>query len=129
MPLIKVHIYKDRSTAEVELLLDSIHEAMLEAFRVPERDRYQLLFEHEASHLRALDTGLGFERTPQFVMVEVVSRPRTRAEKLSFYQGLAEKLDEKCRIPPSDVMVTFIENTDEDWSFGAGVAQFVTGQL
>ncbi|WP_087003454.1 tautomerase family protein [Rhizobium sullae] len=129
MPLIKLHIQKGRSEAEVELLLDMVHEVMLSAFSVPERDRYQLVFEHQASHFRALDTGLGFERTQNFVLVEVVSRPRSRTEKLSFYQGLAAQLEEKCGISASDIMVSFVENTDDDWSFGAGVAQFVTGEL
>lgn len=129
MPLIKLHIQKGRSEAEVGLLLDTVHEVMLSAFSVPERDRYQLIFEHQASHFRALDTGLGFERTQNFVLVEVVSRPRSRTEKLAFYQGLAAQLEEKCGISASDIMVSFVENTDEDWSFGAGVAQFVTGEL
>jgi hypothetical protein len=26
-------------------------------------------------------------------------------------------------------MVSFVENTDEDWSFGHGRAQFLTGEL
>ncbi|AJD44509.1 4-oxalocrotonate tautomerase protein (plasmid) [Rhizobium gallicum bv. gallicum R602sp] len=129
MPLIKLHIQKGRSEAEVELLLDTVHEVMLSAFSVPERDRYQLVFEHQASHFRALDTGLGFERTQNFVLVEVVSRPRSRTEKLVFYQGLAAQFEEKCGVSASDIMVSFVENTDEDWSFGAGVAQFVTGEL
>ena len=34
-----------------------------------------------------------------------------------------------CGIPPSDVMVTVVENTDEGWSFGRGRAQFLTGEL
>ncbi|TDW25034.1 tautomerase-like protein [Rhizobium azibense] len=129
MPLIKLHIQKGRSEAEVELLLDTVHEVMLSTFSVPERDRYQLVFEYQASHFRALDTGLGFERTQNFVLVEVVSRPRSRTEKLAFYQGLAEQFEEKCGVSASDIMVSFVENTDEDWSFGAGVGQFVTGEL
>lgn len=129
MPLIKLHIQKGRSEAEVGLLLDTVHEVVLSAFKVPERDRYQLVFEHEVSRFRALDTGLGFKRTQKFVLVEVVSWPRPRAEKLAFYQGLSAQFEEKCGISASDIMVSFVENTDEDWSFGAGVAQFVTGEL
>lgn len=129
MPLLKLHTYKGRSQADNELLLDAAHQAMLAAFKVPERDRYQLLFEHEPTHLRALDTGLGFERTEKFVLVEVVSRRRGKTEKLAFYEGLANELQRRCGIPPSDLMISFVENSDEDWSFGGGAAQFVTGQL
>ncbi|QXZ80505.1 tautomerase family protein [Rhizobium sp. L51/94] len=129
MPLIKLHIRKGRSEPEITLLLDTVHRVMLDAFGVPERDRYQIVFEHEDTHFRALDTGLGFTRTDRFVLIEVVSRPRPRVEKLSFYENLGVQLSERCGIPTSDLMVSFVENSDEDWSFGGGVAQFVTGDL
>ncbi|MEA3537052.1 tautomerase family protein [Rhizobium sp. CC-YZS058] len=130
MPLIKLHIYRGSRTAdEVDRLLDTVHAAMLHAFRVPERDRYQILFEHEDTHLIAQDTGLGFARSGRFVMIEVISRPRSRTDKLAFYQGLAERLYADCGVESSDVMVSIVENRDEDWSFGAGEAQFVTGVL
>ncbi|WP_454859178.1 tautomerase family protein [Rhizobium binxianense] len=129
MPLMKIYTYKGRSTDEIELLLDTVHEAVLLAFRVPQRDRYQLLFEHDPPHFRALDTGLGFERTAKFVMLEVISRPRDRSEKLTFYREVVAQLHAKCGIPLADVMISFVDNTDEDWSFGEGSAQFLTGQL
>jgi hypothetical protein len=102
---------------------------MLRSFAVPERDRYQVLFEHERSHMRALDTGLGIERTDRFILLEVVSRPRARGEKTAFYENLCTDLQEKCGVQSSDVMISFVENTDEDWSFGLGRAQFVAGDL
>ncbi|POO52723.1 tautomerase family protein [Agrobacterium rosae] len=129
MPLIKLNLKKGRSKTELALLLDTVHDVMVSAFRVPERDRYQVVIEHDASHFHALDTGLGFERTDKFVLVEVVSRPRERSEKLTFYRNLAVRLESDCSILPSDIMVSFVENTDDDWSFGGGVAQFVTGDL
>jgi len=46
--------------------------------------------------------------------------------KQAFYKSLVEKLEAACGIAPSDVLVTFVTNTDEDWSFGLGRAQFLT---
>lgn len=129
MPLIKVNLRKGRSKAELRTLLDTIHEVMVAAFNVPERDRYQIVYEHKSSHILALDTGLGFERTDKFVLIEVVSRPRKQSEKLAFYRNLASRLESECSIAASDLMVSFVENADDDWSFGGGVAQFVTGEL
>ena len=63
------------------------------------------------------------------VLVEVVSRPRSREEKLAFYKNLCDDLDEKCHISSEDVMVSFVLNSDADWSFGLGRAQFLTGEL
>jgi hypothetical protein len=78
MPLMKFHVFKGRTTEEINLLLDTAHTAMVRSFNVPERDRYQILTEHEASHFRALDTGLNIPRTDKFVLLEVASRPETR---------------------------------------------------
>ena len=129
MPLMKIHVFKGRTHTEIKQLLAGVHKAMLEAFNVPERDLYQILTEHEPTHLRALDTGLDIPRTDSFVMVEVVTRPRSSTEKVEFYQGLCRVLSEGCGIASSDVMVSMVENTDEDWSFGFGRAQFLTGEL
>ncbi|NTH16622.1 tautomerase family protein [Agrobacterium rhizogenes] len=129
MPLMKIHVLKGRSEVEIGELLDAIHDAMVRAFRVPDRDRYQILNEHDASHFRALDTGLDIPRTEKFVMLEVVTRPRSQAEKLSFYEILAKGLSTKCGIASSDLMVSVTQNTDDDWSFGLGKAQFITGEL
>jgi phenylpyruvate tautomerase PptA (4-oxalocrotonate tautomerase family) len=129
MPLLKIHIRKGRSVEEVGVLLDTVHTVMFAVFKVPERDRYQIVFEHEDTHFISQDTGLGFARSLNFVLLEVVSRPRMREEKLAFYEGLAHALSDKCGIAASDLMVSFVENSDEDWSFGGGVAQFVVGDL
>lgn len=129
MPLLKFHVHEGRTPQEIELLLDTAHDAMVAAFCVPERDRYQLVSEHKASHFRALDTGLGIPRTEKFVLLEVVSRPRSKDQKVDFYQGLCDRLERACGIAPSDVMVSFVTNSDEDWSFGNGQAQFLTGEL
>ena len=129
MPLIRFDLIKGRTDKEIADLLDAAHEAMLAAFHVPMRDRYQIVQEHEASRLRIEDTGLGLERTDQVVIVQVTSRPRTTEEKQNFYRLLCEALQKNCGIVPSDVMVSHVENTDADWSFGNGEAQFLTGKL
>lgn len=82
--------------------------------RDPYDDRYQILVEHEPSHLRALDTGLGFTRTASFVLLEIFSRRRTREAKTSFYASIKDELQNRCDIAPSDVMVVLQQNSDED---------------
>ena len=129
MPVMKFHVYKGRSVEDIDALLDAAHDAMVRSFHVPERDRYQILNEHHESHFRVLDTGLSIERTEKFVLVEIVSRPRPRSEKIAFYANLSADLHDRCGIASTDIMISFVENTDEDWSFGRGVAQFLTGEL
>ena len=129
MPLIRLDLIEGRTTAELKTLLDAAHRAILAAFKVPERDRYQIVHEHKRSHMIVEDTGLGIERSDKVVVVQVISRPRKKKEKLVFYQNLCGELERACGIAPSDVIVSIIENGDEDWSFGLGRAQFLEGDL
>ena len=129
MPLLRFDLVEGRSDAELKTLLDAAHEAMLEAFRVPPRDRYQIVHEHKASRMIVEDTGLDIPRTDKVVMLQVTSRPRGEEAKVAFYRLLCERLEAHCGIKPSDVMVNFVINSDADWSFGHGRAQFLTGEL
>jgi malonate semialdehyde decarboxylase len=59
----------------------------------------------------------------------VISRPRSQAQKVTFYRLLAEQLHVDCDLSPDDLIVSLVENSDADWSFGRGRAQFLTAEL
>jgi phenylpyruvate tautomerase PptA (4-oxalocrotonate tautomerase family) len=129
MPLLRFDLIEGRTDDELKALLDAAHRAMLAAFKVPERDRYQIVHEHPPSRMIVEDTGLGILRTDKVVFLQMTSRPRKKKQKEAFYRLLCEELERSCGIAPSDVVVSIIENTDEDWSFGLGRGQFLTGEL
>jgi Tautomerase enzyme len=129
MPLLCFDLIQGRSEKQIDMILDVTHQVLVKSFEVPERDRYQIVREHAPSRMIVQDTGLGIKRTPNILVLQVTSRPRSRAMKQAFYSSLVEKLNAVCGIAPSDVLVTFVTNTDEDWSFGLGRAQFLTGEL
>ena len=129
MPLLYVDLIEGRSPSDVRALLDAIHETVVEAFGVPERDRYQVVHTHPAHEIVTLDTGLRIDRSTEQVVLHVVSRRRPRELKQKFYELLASRLAERCGLAPADLIVSITENEDEDWSFGYGRAQFLTGEL
>jgi len=129
MPLLCFDLIQGRSEKQIKMVLDVTHEVLVKSFNVPERDRYQIVKEHAPSRMIVEDTGLGIVRTPNMLVLQVTTRPRTRVMKQAFYKSLVEKLEAACGIAPSDVVVTFVTNTDEDWSFGLGRTQFLTGEL
>ncbi len=129
MPLMRLDVIEGRSDDEMKALLDAVHRAMVEAFKVPERDRYQIVHEHPKSRMIMEDTGLDIPRTDKVVLLQVTTRPRSKEMKETFYRLLVEALEADCGIVPADVMVSMVSNTDEDWSFGYGRAQFLTGEL
>ncbi len=129
MPLLRIDLYQGRTDTELQALLDAVHRAMLAAFKVPERDRYQIVNEHAPTRMIMEDTGLDIPRTEKFVFIQVTTRPRTREEKQTFYRLTIEELERNCTIAPSDVMINCVTCEDEDWTFGYGRAQFLTGEL
>jgi len=129
MPLLCFDLVEGRSERQLKKILDVTHEVLVGSFNVPHRDRYQIVREHPPSRMIIEDTGLGIKRTPNMLVLQVTTRPRSRAMKQVFYSSLVERLADQCGISPSDVIVTFVTNTDEDWSFGLGRAQFLTGEL
>lgn len=129
MPLIRVDMIEGRKQDEIKLLLDAIHRAVVAGFGVPQRDRYQIVHEHPPSHFIVEDTGLGITRTRNCVVIHVTTRPHEREAKESFYKLLVRELETTSGLAPSDVVVSLVTNSDEDWSFGNGRAQFLTGEL
>ena len=129
MPLLYVDLIEGRAPADIRKLLDAIHDAVVEAFGVPPRDRYQVVRTHPSHEVVALDTGLGIERSDALVVVHVVSRRRSLEMKQRFYELAAANLAAKSGLDAKDLIVSITENGDEDWSFGHGRAQFLTGEL
>jgi Tautomerase enzyme len=129
MPLLRFDIFEGRSPDQLKALLNATHSALVAAFRIPERDRYQIVHEHPTSHFIVQDSGLGIPRTKNCVLLHITTRPRGRRAKEAFYHLLCESLKKECDIDPSDVVVSMVTNSDEDWSFGNGRAQFLTGEL
>ncbi|MGA9492226.1 MAG: tautomerase family protein [Mycobacterium sp.] len=129
MPLVYVDLVEGRTPAEIRALLDAIHDAVAEAFAVPPRDRYQVVHTHPAHEIVIWDTGLGIDRSPQLVVLHVVSRRRSTEMKQRFYELVAANLAARCGVDSADLVVSITENDDADWSFGHGRAQFLTGEL
>jgi len=129
MPLIRIDVTEGRSDAEIKTLMETVQDCVLEAFKVPVRDRYQIVTEHKPGRMILLDTGLGFERTDQAIVIQVFTSPRTTVNKTKFYQLLADKLETNSGLNPKELLVSVMTNTDVDWSFGFGKTQYLTGEL
>ena len=128
MPFVRVDACEGRSKEQVKILLDAIHRAVLSAFGVPLRDRYQVYQEHSESNFIVEDTGLNIDRTQKVVFIGITSRQRTEQQKTNLYIELVEEL-KACGIEQNDIVVSIVTNSDTDWSFGNGRAQFLTGEL
>ncbi|CAH0418330.1 tautomerase family protein [Periweissella ghanensis] len=131
MPLLRfdlnAHAWAD--AARRKQLLDIAYAVTLAAFSAPTGDRYQLIDLHQNDEMLIEDTGLGFKRTDEVIVLSITTRPRTTAEKQTFYREFVTAVGEQLGVGPTDIMINMVENTDADWSFANGQAQFLTGDL
>lgn len=129
MPLIRVDTFKNYSDEQLKTALDIIHQAAVNCFQIPDRDRYQIVTQHAPNEMVLLDTNLGFTRSKDAIVIQVFSRKRSKEAKLNFYRQVATELTQALQIKGSEILISLVENGDADWSFGWGEAQFVSGKL
>jgi phenylpyruvate tautomerase PptA (4-oxalocrotonate tautomerase family) len=129
MPLVRIDVNEGRSAEGLRRLSRGIHDAILAEYEIPERDYFHVLTEHPRGQIVAQDAGLGFERTPGVVMIQIFTQGgRTREAKRSLFAAIAASLAE-IGVAGEDVFIGYVENTPGDWSFGFGRAQYLTGEL
>ena len=126
MPLVRISLVKGKPRDHIRAISNSIHEALVEAFKVPADDRFQLIQEHDRDDF-IYDPGyLGVERSDDLVFIHITASDwRDTATKKAFYKALATKLATSPGLRPEDVLIVLAPNRREDWSFGRGLAQYV----
>src|SRR5260370_35145001 len=75
MPLLQFDLIEGRTETELKTLLDAAHRAMLSTFKVPERDRFQIMHEHNRSPMIIEDRRLAPQRTATGLAVQITSHP------------------------------------------------------
>jgi phenylpyruvate tautomerase PptA (4-oxalocrotonate tautomerase family) len=114
MPIVHVHVARGRPLAERRAILDGVHAALVEAFRIPEHDRNQVLHEHEPEHF---ESGKG----PGFTLVEATVFPgRSDEAKRRLYAAVVRNLQAAPGIPPEQVLVVLHEPPLANWGVRGG---------
>jgi hypothetical protein len=91
-------------------------------------DGEKIITQHEPYEMICEDTNLGLERSDKLVFIHIFQQGRDLEKKQALYASLAERLEKECNVPGKD-LISLSANTKEDWSFGLGRAQFITGDL
>ena len=126
MPLVRIdHSEARTNSAEVA---NAVHEAIVAVYGIPARDRFQVVTVRPAATIIAEDAGLGFERTDPMIIQIFTQRGRSDQEKQDLYSEIAVRLA-AVGVAGEDVFIGYVENGPQDWSFGFGRAQYLTGEL
>jgi phenylpyruvate tautomerase PptA (4-oxalocrotonate tautomerase family) len=124
MPLVKIYVRKNIAEHSLLAISDAIHEALVAQANVPSDDRFHILNRLDRDDIVAHPTYGGVERSEEIVVVEItLNAGRTVEVKKNLYADIARRL-EVLGVRPDDVVVSLIEVTKENWSFGGGRATY-----
>jgi phenylpyruvate tautomerase PptA (4-oxalocrotonate tautomerase family) len=127
MPLVRISFMKGRPADFGERAGTIVYESMVETIDVPRNDRFQVITEHD-EHGLIYDPGyLGIQRGDGIMVIQItLSEGRSAERKKSLYRRIADRLNAELGVRIEDVFINLVEVKKENWSFGNGVAQYVT---
>ena len=125
MPLVRVSLREGKSASYRAAIGEGIHRAMVETINVPADDRFQTFTEHASGGLVYDKDYLGIPRSDDVVFIQIfLNTGRTLDQKRAFYRALAEKLGRDPGLRKEDILVSLVEVSKENWSFGNGEASY-----
>jgi phenylpyruvate tautomerase PptA (4-oxalocrotonate tautomerase family) len=115
MPIVRIEISAGFPPVYKKALLDGVHEALVFAFKIPDDDRQQVLFELPDGHF---DTG---GRSRQCCLVQITAfQGRSREAKRALYARIVENLANAPGIAPADVLIVLNEQDRVNWGVQGG---------
>ncbi len=124
MPLVQVSLLKGKPQKNISAIGDSVHQALVEEFKIPELDKFQVVREVEKNHLVYPPSYMDIPHTENIVYIQITAREgRTVDIKKRLYQKIATLIHERTGISTDDVFIVLTEVKAENWSFGRGLAQ------
>jgi len=125
MPLVRISLRRGKSPQHIAAIRNGIYRAMIEAFDVPQNDRFILVHQHDADEFDYDPSYLDIPRTDDLVIIQIIcNNTRTVEKKKAFYARVAELLSAEPGLRPQDVFISLLETAKENWSFGNGIAQY-----
>jgi hypothetical protein len=121
MPLVTITVQKPKTAQFKDTVLSAVHDALVGS-GVPETDRFHRVLELETENFRfhASYPDLTCPRNEDFVLIEILfSAGRSVKVKKQIVQSIISKLSAQ-GFEAERVMIYFVENTWENWSFGGG---------
>jgi len=117
MPLVKIEILKGKSQEYKKAILDGIHSALVEAFKIPDDDRMQRLYELEKDNFETSPT-----KTKNVTVIELtVFKGRSSEAKKNLYSAIVRNLAKSPGIDGNDISIVINEQPLENWGIKGGL--------
>jgi phenylpyruvate tautomerase PptA (4-oxalocrotonate tautomerase family) len=113
MPLVRIDIRKGHSPEYKHAILDGVHAALVEAFKIPEHDRNQILHEHSPEDFE------GRGAAPTVVSITAFAG-RSREAKRALFAAIVRNLAASPGIDGNDVLITVNDIPTDNWGIRGG---------
>lgn len=116
MPLVKLEIIKGKSNEYKKAILDGIHDALVEAIKIPDYDRNQRLYE-----LDSINFEKSLNKTENITLIEITMfKGRSTESKRKIYAKITENLANSPGIDGNDLIIVIHEPPLQNWGIRGG---------
>ncbi len=126
MPFVQISLIEGKSPEHISAISESVHQGLVEVFKIPEPDKFQVIHEVKPHQLIFPDTFLGISHTDNLVYIHITAKEgRTVDIKRDLYARIVALVRERTVLSADDVIIILADAKAENWSFGQGRAQLV----
>ena len=127
MPFVRIDMLEGRSQEYRTQVGQIVYQTLLDTLNVPKNDRFQVFAEHSKDELVFDRDYLGVHRSDDCIFFQITLNSGRSVElKQQFYKALADRLHERLNLRREDIFINLVDVPKENWSFGNGVAQYVS---
>jgi phenylpyruvate tautomerase PptA (4-oxalocrotonate tautomerase family) len=115
MPIVRIEIREGKNPEYKQAILDGVHAALVEGFKIPDRDRMQLLYELPAARFEAVG------KSDNVMIVTITAfAGRSREAKKKLYRSIIDRLAASPGIKGDDITIVLLEQPLVDWGIRSG---------
>src|SRR5216684_3755369 len=127
MPFVRIDLAKGKSAEYRKTIGEIVYQAMTDVINVPQDDKFQIITEHPTEELNVAESYLGIKYSKDIILIQItLNQGRTVELKKAFYRRIADDLHAQLKVRLEDVVINLVETSKENWSYGNGIAQYVT---
>ncbi len=116
MPVIRITIREGKSLDYKKALLDGVHNALVQSFKIPETDRIQSLVELSRDYFEVPPT-----RSDNAAIIEITAfKGRSLNAKRELYRTIIDHLAKSPGIAGDDILIILHEPPLENWGIRGG---------
>lgn len=116
MPLVKIEIRKGKPKEHKKAILDGVHDALVEAIKIPDYDKFQRIYELDEANFECPET-----KTDNVTLIEITMfKGRSLKAKKALYKAINDNLAQNPGIDGNDITIVLYEPPLENWGVRGG---------